>query len=60
MALAGKHTFGEIDGTRVTFVEKKIGQERIDFLTELLEFNGLLFSSNLKRKSQMKIQIFFL
>ena len=40
MALAGKHTFGEIDGTRVTFVEKKIGQDRVDFLTELLELNG--------------------
>lgn len=44
MTLAGKHTFGEIDGTRVTFVEKKIGQERIDFLTELLEFDYLLSS----------------
>jgi hypothetical protein len=40
MALVGKHTFGEIDGTRVTFIEKGVGQERKDFLQGLLEHNG--------------------
>ncbi len=40
MALAGKHQFGDIDGTRVTFVEKGIDAERMQFLKELLEHNG--------------------
>jgi len=40
MALAGKHQFGEIDGTRVTFVEKGIDEQRMNFLKELLEHNG--------------------
>ncbi len=40
MALAGKHQFGEIDGTRVTFVEKGIDEARVAFLKELLEHNG--------------------
>jgi hypothetical protein len=42
MALnVGKHLFGELpDGTKVTFVEKKIEKERADFLKDLLEFNG--------------------
>lgn len=37
---SGKHDFGEIDGTRVTFVEKGISEDRLKFLTALLEFNG--------------------
>lgn len=40
MALEGKHSFGSIGDTRVTFVEKKISEERKDFLKKLLEFNG--------------------
>jgi len=40
MALAGKHTFGSINDTRVTFVEKKIEEDRKNFLKNLLEFNG--------------------
>jgi hypothetical protein len=38
--LAGKHQFGEIDGTRVTFIEKGTTKERMEFLKELMEFNG--------------------
>ncbi len=38
--LAGKHQFGDIDGTRVTFVEKGTTKERMEFLKNLLEFNG--------------------
>ncbi len=38
--LAGKHQFGDIDGTRVTFVEKGTTEERMKFLKELLEHNG--------------------
>lgn len=40
MALSGKHEFGEIGETRVTFVEKKVGRERAEFLKALLEHNG--------------------
>jgi hypothetical protein len=40
MALEGKHMFGEIDGTRVSFVEKKIEEDRKNFLIKLLEHNG--------------------
>ncbi|MBC8265420.1 MAG: hypothetical protein H8E84_00460 [Flavobacteriales bacterium] len=38
--LKGKHTIKEIDGVRCTVVEKKIEQERVNFLTFLLELNG--------------------
>ncbi len=61
MSLAGKHSFGEIDGTRVTFVEKKIGQARVDFLTELLEFNGFeVLLKPEKKKSEEDPDIFTL
>ncbi|WP_242203980.1 hypothetical protein [Aestuariivivens insulae] len=40
MALTGKHTFGSIDDTRVTFVEKGVSAERKTFLKKLLEHNG--------------------
>ena len=40
MGLAGKHLFGSIEDTRVTFVEKKIEEDRKDFLKKLLEHNG--------------------
>lgn len=39
MALSGSHQFGDINGQRVTFVEKKITKERADFLSALLTFN---------------------
>lgn len=40
MSFAGKHQFGELNGTRVTFVEKGVSEERMNFLKDLLEFNG--------------------
>jgi hypothetical protein len=40
MTFQGKHDFGEINGTRVTFVEKGVGEERMKFLKALLEHNG--------------------
>jgi hypothetical protein len=40
MALAGKHQFGAIDDKRVTFVEKGIDENRMQFLKTLLEHNG--------------------
>ncbi|RMZ51077.1 hypothetical protein EB822_05005 [Flavobacteriaceae bacterium PRS1] len=40
MSLSGKHLFGSIEETRVTFVEKGISENRRDFLKKLLEHNG--------------------
>lgn len=57
--LSGKHLFGSIGDTRVTFIEKKIGKERLDFLKELLEFNGLeIVIDELKRKTEEDPQLF--
>ncbi|MEG9327183.1 hypothetical protein V6B16_04485 [Salinimicrobium catena] len=53
MALDGKHTFGSIGDTRVSFVEKKIDEPRKEFLKELLEFNGFeVIIEEEKRKSE--------
>ena len=40
MGLSGKHSFGSIGETRVTFVEKGVSENRRDFLKKLLEHNG--------------------
>jgi len=40
MALTGRHMFGTIGETRVTFVEKGVDANRRDFLKKLLEYNG--------------------
>lgn len=40
MSLGGKHLFGSIEDTRVTFVEKKVDKNRKNFLKKLLEHNG--------------------
>ena len=39
MGLDGKHSFGSIGETRVTFVEKNTDENRKDFLKKLLEYN---------------------
>jgi hypothetical protein len=39
-SLEGKHSFGSIGETRVTFVEKKVTEDRKIFLQKLLEHNG--------------------
>ena len=36
--LKGKHLFGEIEGVRVTFVQKDASQERVAFLKKLLSY----------------------
>ncbi len=52
MALAGKHQFGAIGDQRVTFVEKKIDKERMEFLKKLLEANDFeVVIQEEKRKS---------
>ena len=56
MALEGKHSFGSIGDTRVTFVEKKIPQERMEFLKKLLEHNGFeVIVEEEKRKRRMNL-----
>ena len=53
MPFSGKHLFGEIDGTKVTFVEKKIPEERMKFLKDLLETNGFtVLVQEEKRKNE--------
>lgn len=59
MSLEGKHQFGSIGETRVTFVEKKIGQERMEFLKKLLETNGFeVLIQEEKRKSEDDPQLY--
>ena len=61
MALAGKHQFGAIDETRVTFIEKKIPLERMEFLKKLLEHNGFeTLVKEEKRKSEEEAQLYTL
>ena len=59
MGLEGKHSFGSIGETRVTFVEKGVDLERIDFLKRLLEVNGFkVIIEEDKRKSEEDPQLF--
>jgi hypothetical protein len=59
MALAGKHLFGSIEDTRVTFVEKKIDKNRKDFLKKLLEHNGFeVIIQEEKRKTEEEPQLY--
>jgi len=59
MGLEGKHMFGSIGEQRVTFVEKKITAERLDFLKQLLEVNGFeVLVDEDKRKSEEDPQLY--
>lgn len=59
MALEGKHTFGSIGDTRVSFVEKKIDESRKDFLKSLLEHNGFeVVIEEEKRKKEEDPQLY--
>ena len=59
MGLEGKHSFGSIGETRVTFVEKKIDENRKDFLKKLLEHNGFeVIIEEEKRKSEEEPQLY--
>lgn len=59
MALSGKHTFGSIGETRVTFVEKNTDENRRDFLKELLEHNGFeVIIDEEKRKTDEDPQLY--
>ena len=59
MALEGKHSFGSIEDTRVTFVEKKVDENRKDFLKKLLEHNGFeVIVQEDKRPSEEELQLY--
>ena len=59
MGLSGKHTFGSIEETRVTFVEKKISEHRKDFLKKILEHNGFdVVLQEEKRKTEEEPQLY--
>lgn len=40
MALNSTHTFEELDGVKCSIVEKLVPPARVEFLKELLEYNG--------------------
>ena len=59
MGLGGKHLFGSIDDVRVTFVEKKVSDDRAKFLKKLLEHNGFeVLIQEEKRASEEEPQLY--
>ncbi|MEN8186480.1 MAG: hypothetical protein ABFR05_05070 [Bacteroidota bacterium] len=59
MGLAGKHSFGAIGDQRVTFIEKKIEEDRKEFLQKLLEANGFeVIIQEEKRKKEEDPQLY--
>ena len=58
-SLDGKHSFGSIGETRVTFVEKGVDENRRDFLKKLLEHNGfeVVFEEE-KKKAEEDPQLY--
>lgn len=59
MALEGKHAFGSIGETRVSFVEKKADEARKDFLKALLEHNGFeVVLEEEKKKAETDPQLY--
>jgi hypothetical protein len=59
MSLSGKHMFGSIEDTRVTFVEKGVNAIRRDFIKKLLEHNGFeVLIKEDKRKTEDDPQLY--
>lgn len=61
MSLTGKHNITEIEGVRCTIVEKGLGEDRLQFLSELLSQNGFeikVMEEN--RKSEQDPQTYLL
>ncbi len=59
MALEGKHSFGSIGETRVTFVEKGTTEDRKEFLTKLLQHNGFeVITEEEKKKAEEDPQLY--
>ena len=40
MAINKNHEFEELDGIKCAIVEKNVNPQRVDFLKNLLQFNG--------------------
>jgi hypothetical protein len=58
-SLDGKHSFGSIGETRVTFVEKGVKESRSNFLKKLLEHNGFeVILDEEKKKNEDDPQLF--
>ena len=58
-SLDGKHSFGSIGETRVTFVEKGVDEDRRDFLKQLLEHNDLeVILEEEKKKAEEDPQLY--
>lgn len=58
-SLDGKHSFGSIGETRVTFVEKGVDESRSDFLKKLLEHNGFeVLLEEEKKKTEEVPQVY--
>ena len=59
MGLEGKHSFGSIGETRVSFIEKNIDESRKDFLKKLLEHNGFeIIIEEEKKKTEEEPQLY--
>ena len=59
-SLDGKHSFGSIGETRVTFVEKGVDENRRDFLKQLLEHNGFeVVLDKEKKKKRRRFPILY-
>ena len=59
MGLGGKHLFGSIGDQRVTFIEKKISEDRMKFLKSLMEANEYeVVLQEEKRKSEEDPQLY--
>ncbi|MEN8124440.1 MAG: hypothetical protein ABFR32_04855 [Bacteroidota bacterium] len=59
MVLGGKHVFGSIGDQRVTFIEKKVDENRKDFLQKLLAINGFeVLIQEEKRKTEEDPQLY--
>ena len=59
MSLSGKHMFGSIGETRVTFVEKGVEPGRRDFLKKLLEHNDFeVIVDEVKKKNEEDPQLY--
>jgi hypothetical protein len=59
MSLEGKHSFGSIGETRVTFVEKNVDETRKDFLEKLLKHNGFeVVIDAIEKKAEEEPQLY--
>lgn len=59
MSLEGKHSFGSIGETRVTFVEKNVDENRKEFLKNLLEHNGFeVVIEEIEKKPEEEKQVY--